>query len=129
MIVGFESAYQKTLRYRNVLFTEAAAATVLTLGVFAGIMNNANQYLVARAAPEAPDFSNGLYLTAANAGTTLGTALCGLFITAAGTRSVLAGALVFLAVGIVLVAVRLRLSDREKTSSRSLTSSELQMIG
>ena len=109
--------------------TAAAAATVLVLGVFAGIMNNANQYLVARAAPEAPDFSNGLYLTAANAGTTLGTALCGLFITVAGTRFALVGALIFLAAGMVLVAVRLRLSDREKTSSRSLTSSELQMIG
>ena len=128
MMVGFESAYQKTLRYRNVLFTEAAAATVLTLGVFAGIMNNANQYLVARAAPEAPDFSHGLYLTAANAGTTLGTALCGLFITAAGTRFALAGALVFLAAGMVLVAVRLRLSVREATGNAVLTSSGLQAL-
>ena len=85
----------------------ATAAVVTVLGVIAGIANNANQYMVSRAAPEAPDFSNGLYLTAANIGTTAGTALCGALITAAGTRASVAGAVIFVAVGVTFVAWRI----------------------
>lgn len=64
--------------------------------------------MVSRAAPEAADFSNGLYLTAANLGTTLGTSLCGAFITVAGTRASVFGAVVFLAVGVLFVLWRVR---------------------
>lgn len=85
----------------------AAAATVLVLGVVAGVANNANQFMVSRAAPEAADFSNGLYLTAANLGTTLGTSLCGAFITAAGTQFAVFGAVAFLAAGVLFVLWRL----------------------
>lgn len=84
------------------------AALTLVLGVIAGIANNANQFMVSRAAPEAADFSNGLYLTAANLGTTLGTSLCGAFITVAGTRASVFGAVVFLAVGVLFVLWRVR---------------------
>lgn len=89
----------------------ATAALVLVLGVAAGIANNANQFMVSRAAPEAPDFSNGLYLTAANLGTTLGTSLCGAFITAAGTRFAVFGAVIFLAAGVLFVLWRLKCAD------------------
>lgn len=84
------------------------AALTLVLGVVTGIANNANQFMVSRAAPEAAAFSNGLYLTAANLGTTLGTALCGAFITAAGTRASVFGAVVFLAAGVLFVLWRLK---------------------
>lgn len=84
-----------------------AAGTVLVLGVIAGIANNANQFMVSRAAPEAADFSNGLYLTAANLGTTLGTLLCGAFITAAGTQFAVFGAVSFLVAGVLFVFWRL----------------------
>ncbi len=85
----------------------ATAGLVLVLGVIAGIANNANQFMVSRAAPEAADFSNGLYLTAANLGTTLGTSLCGMFIAAAGTRAAVFGAVIFLAAGVAFVLWRL----------------------
>ena len=88
------------------------AVLVLVLGIVAGIANNANQFMVSRAAPEAADFSNGLYLTAANLGTTLGTSLCGAFITVAGTRFAVFGALIFLAAGVLFVLWRLRSARR-----------------
>lgn len=80
-----------------------AAVLAFALGVIGGIANNANQFMVSRSAPEAPDFGNGLYLTAANLGTTLGTSLCGAFITTAGTRFAVLGAIVFLVVGVLCV--------------------------
>lgn len=86
----------------------ATAALTLVLGVVAGIANNANQFMVSRAAPEAADFSNGLYLTAANLGTTLATSVCGAFITAAGARFSVFGAIVFLVIGVLFVLWRLR---------------------
>lgn len=89
-----------------------SAVVVAVLGVFVGIGNNVNQYLVSTAAPEAPDFANGLYLTAANLGITVGTPLCGLFITVAGTRFAIAGALVLLAASVALIAVRQALAKR-----------------
>ena len=85
-----------------------AAVLAFALGVIGGIANNANQFMVSRSAPEAPDFGNGLYLTAANLGTTLGTSLCGAFITTAGTRFAVLGAIVFLVVGVLCVLWRLR---------------------
>lgn len=88
------------------------AALVLVLGIVAGIANNANQFMVSRAAPEAADFSNGLYLTAANLGTTLGTSLCGAFITVAGTHFAVFGAIAFLAVGVLFVLWRVRSARR-----------------
>ncbi len=83
------------------------ALVVAVLGVVAGIANNANQYMVSRSAPEAPDFSNGLYLTAANLGTTMGTALCGAFIAQAGTQASIGGAVIFVVVGIGFIGWRI----------------------
>lgn len=88
------------------------AVLALVLGIVAGIANNANQFMVSRAAPEAADFSNGLYLTAANLGTTLGTSLCGAFITVAGTHFAVFGAIAFLAVGVLFVLWRVRSARR-----------------
>ena len=85
-----------------------AAVLAFALGVVGGIANNANQFMVSRSAPEAPDFSNCLYLTAANLGTTLGTSLCGMFITLEGTQSSVFGAVAFLVVGVLCVLWRLR---------------------
>lgn len=61
--------------------TIPTSIVILILGIFAGIANNGNQFMVSTSATEAPDFANGLFLTAANLGTTLGTAICGMFIT------------------------------------------------
>ena len=91
--------------------TVPAAILLAVLGIAAGAANTIDQYLVAHAAPEAPDFSNGLYLTAANLGTTVGTSFCGAFITALGTAQfALIGSLVFLAAGIACTVARVRIA-------------------
>jgi DHA1 family inner membrane transport protein len=95
-------------------FTVPIAIVILVLGIFAGIANNGNQFMVSTSATEAPDFANGLFLTAANLGTTLGTAICGVFITAWGTHSSPLGAVVFLIIGIISIIIRNSLMNREK---------------
>jgi predicted MFS family arabinose efflux permease len=57
-------------------------------GILAGMGGNYGQYWIASAAPEAPDFANGLFLTSANLGTTIGTAAGGILISAIGTQYV-----------------------------------------
>lgn len=86
----------------------AMAAIILVLGTLAGIASNNMQYMITDAAPEAPDFANGLYLTSANLGTTVGTALCGIFITSLGTRYSVIGTWLFLVAGIVFTFLRYR---------------------
>lgn len=82
---------------------------VIFLGAVTGWANINSQYMVSSSAPEAPDFVNGVFLTSANLGTALGTALCGLFITYMGTEYAVIGALICLAGGTVAIFVRSRL--------------------
>src|SRR5699024_12435621 len=58
-------------------------------GTLAGISANVTQYVVTSSAPAAPDLSNGIYLSAVNFGTTVGTFIGGLFITGLGSNYVL----------------------------------------
>lgn len=84
------------------------AVLLLILGILAGLASNSMQYMITDAASEAPDFANALFLTSANLGTTLGTAFCGLFITAINTRYSMFGAILFLLAGIVFIFLRNR---------------------
>ncbi|RUS65979.1 Inner membrane transport protein YdhP [Saezia sanguinis] len=84
----------------------AVTAILLPLGIAVGIANNGNQYMVSTAAPEAPEFTNGLFLTAANLGTTLGTFVCGLFISGWGAQYAILSAMLFAALGIIGIALR-----------------------
>lgn len=84
----------------------ATSAIILALGIAAGIASNGMQYMITQAAPEAPDFANGLFLTSANLGTTIGTAVCGMFITAFSTQYSIMGALLFLVAGIAFTILR-----------------------
>ena len=86
----------------------------ITAMVLAGIASNNMQYMIAEAAPEAPDFANGMFLTSANLGTTIGTAVCGAFITEMGTRYSVFGALFFLIASIVFVYLRVRVAHSQK---------------
>lgn len=86
----------------------AAAGLVLGLGVAAGFASIVGQNLIATAARRAPDLANGLFLSAANFGTALGTAFCGVFIGWMGTKAALFGTLLMLILAFVLVALRLR---------------------
>lgn len=92
----------------------AMAIIILILGILAGYAQNTMQYMITDAAPEAPDFANGLYLLSANLGTTIGAAVCGLFITYSGTRYSVFGSLLFLVISVVFVALRIRVKQSRK---------------
>jgi predicted MFS family arabinose efflux permease len=79
---------------------------ILTWGILAGAGGIINQFWIASAAPEAPDFANGLFLTSANLGTTIGTSVCGFFISGIGIQYVVFGGLLFLALSIITILLR-----------------------
>lgn len=81
---------------------------IFGLGILAGIASNNCQYMISQSAPEAPDFANGIFLTSTNLGTAVGTAFCGMFITALDTRYAVMGTLIFLVLGIVFIYLRQR---------------------
>ncbi|GIM28393.1 MFS transporter [Clostridium polyendosporum] len=87
-------------------FTVPMALITLVWGILGGAGANINQYWITSAAPEAPDFANGLFLTSANLGTTIGTSVCGLFISGIGTQYIVLGGLLFLILSIVSVLLR-----------------------
>ena len=84
----------------------AAAVLVVLLGICAGFINISGQYMIISAAREAPDFSNGLFLTAANFGTALGTMFCGIFISLQGTRAALFATCILLLASLVFTYTR-----------------------
>lgn len=90
------------------------AIIILILGILAGYAQNTMQYMITDAAPEAPDFANGLYLLSANLGTTIGAAVCGLFIIYFNTRYSVFGSLLFLVLGVVFVVLRVRARESRK---------------
>lgn len=79
---------------------------ILLWGVIAGIAANINQYVLTSAAPEAPDFANGLFLSSANIGTTIGTAVGGLFISAMGTEYVIVAGLLSIVLSVIFIFFR-----------------------
>lgn len=93
----------------------AMTVIILILGILAGYGQNTMQYMITEAAPEAPDFANGLFLLSANLGTTVGAAACGAFITFFDTRYSVIGSLLFLAASIVFVVLRIRTGQSSKT--------------
>jgi predicted MFS family arabinose efflux permease len=88
-------------------FTVPMEMITLIWGILAGgIMANINQYLIASSAPEAPDFANGLFISACNVGTTIGTAAGGLFISEMGTQYVVLVGLLSLLLGLPCIMLR-----------------------
>ena len=78
-------------------------ALVILWGILGGINGNINQYWITKAAPEAPDFANGLFLTAANIGCVLGTTIGGWFIEGWGTKYVVLAGLVLCSAAAMVV--------------------------
>jgi MFS transporter, DHA1 family, inner membrane transport protein len=87
-------------------FTVPMAIITLAWGVLAGVGANINQYWIMTSAPEAPDFANGLFLTSANLGTTIGTAVGGLFISGLGTQYVVLVGLLSVILSVMFILLR-----------------------
>lgn len=77
-------------------------------GVLAGAAGNINQYWITSALPDAPEFGNGLFLAATNLGTTIGTTLCGWFITSMGISYVILGGALLLIFSMILILWRVK---------------------
>lgn len=101
------------------------AVFCIVIGALAGINSNVNQYLITEAGPQAPEFSNGLYLTSANLGTTFGTFICGLFITAMDTRYSLYGTFIFIVIGLTAIALKIKMERQAIDQGRSKTKGEM----
>lgn len=80
---------------------------ILLWGILAGVGGNVNQYWIMSAAPEAPELANGLFLTSANLGTTIGAAVCGLFIADIGLPYLAFGGILFLILSVISISIRL----------------------
>ncbi|WP_017812271.1 MFS transporter [Paenibacillus shenyangensis] len=87
-------------------FTVPMAIITLVWGILAGLAGNINQYWITSAAPEAPDFANGLFLSSVNLGTTIGTAAGGLFISLWGTPYVISVGIISLVPSLVFILLR-----------------------
>ncbi|WP_278739842.1 MFS transporter [Paenibacillus macerans] len=97
--------------YTVLFFTGQFAVPMIITTIFwgivaGGIMTNINQYLIMSAAPQAPDFANGLFISACNVGTTVGTAVGGVFISQLGTAYVMLAGIMFLVLGFVSIFFR-----------------------
>lgn len=86
--------------------TLAMAFITFLWGILAGAAGNINQYWITSVTFDAPEFGNGLFLAATNLGTTIGTTICGLFITSMGVNYVILGGMLMLALSLVLILYR-----------------------
>ncbi|WDZ55430.1 MFS transporter [Paenibacillus polymyxa] len=87
-------------------FTIPMVIITLIWGILAGIGGNINQYWITSAAPKAPDFANGLFLSSCNIGTTIGAAIGGVFISEMGTQYVVLVGLLSLILTTVFILLR-----------------------
>ncbi|MDT0147702.1 MFS transporter [Priestia aryabhattai] len=88
--------------------------TILVWGFLFAIGNNVSQYWITSAAPEAPDFSNGLFLSFSNLGVTIGTAVGGLFVSGMGVQYIVLGGMLFLILSLVSILIRKYMFDFKK---------------
>ncbi|MBA1393814.1 MFS transporter, partial [Lactobacillus sp. XV13L] len=79
---------------------------IMVIGVFSGMTQNLNQYIMNDTLASTPDLANGLFITGANLGTTLGSMVCGQFIIRWGTVSSLFATIFFLIMGIVVIWIQ-----------------------
>jgi predicted MFS family arabinose efflux permease len=75
-------------------------------GTIAGISANITQYVITSSAPDAPDLSNGIFLSAVNSGTTIGTFIGGIFITTLGSNYVIVVGILACAINILFILIR-----------------------
>ncbi|MDN4525746.1 MFS transporter [Fictibacillus fluitans] len=87
-------------------FTVPMAIVTFIWGILAGVGANINQYLLSTAAPEAPDFANGLFLSSCNIGATFGAAMGGLFITEMGIQYVVMAGILSLVLSVAAIFLR-----------------------
>ncbi|MBM7656312.1 MFS transporter [Neobacillus cucumis] len=89
---------------------------VMIWGILFSLGNNLNQYWIISAAPEAPDFANGLFLSCGNLGITIGTGVGGLFISGMGIKYVVVDGFLFLLLSLLAILLRSYMQSPAKNS-------------
>ncbi|WP_028328563.1 MFS transporter [Brachyspira alvinipulli] len=79
-------------------------------GMVYGMGNNIQQYWITSALPQAPEFSNGLFISFGNLGITIGTSVGGLFISNIGIKNITLCGIMFLILTFISVIIRLAMS-------------------
>ncbi|MDQ1234176.1 DHA1 family inner membrane transport protein [Paenibacillus sp. SORGH_AS306] len=101
--------------------TLAIMMITLVWGILVGgMMANINQYLIATTAPEAPDFANGLFISACNLGTTIGAAGGGLLLAGFNTSYIVFVGILSLIISLVVLLFRNAISKNDKLTAVSL---------
>ncbi len=81
-------------------------ALMIVWGLLAGIGNDISQYWMVSAAPDAPEFANGIFLSMGNVGVTLGTTIAGAVVLGMGVQYVMLAAIVVMMVDLALIFLR-----------------------
>ena len=75
-------------------------------GLLAGIGNDISQYWMVSAAPQAPEFANGIFLSMGNVGVTIGTTIAGAVVLSMGVQYVMLAAIAVLILDLILLFIR-----------------------
>ncbi|ADG72903.1 MFS transporter [Brachyspira murdochii] len=81
-------------------------------GIVYGMGNNIQQYWITSAIPQAPEFSNGLFISFGNLGITIGTSLGGLFITNTTINNLPICGIIFLILTFISIIIRLLIDKK-----------------
>ena len=87
-------------------YTIPTIAIMFVWGLLAGIGNDISQYWMVSAAPDAPEFANGIFLSMGNVGVTLGTTVAGLVVMSWGVQYVMIAAIFVLFIDLILLFTR-----------------------
>lgn len=98
-------------------FTIPMTIIIALWGVLFTLGLNISQYWITSSAPEAPEFANGLFVSFANLGVTVGTLIGGMFIASMGTHHVVWSGILFLALGFVTIMLRTSLGSKKARSN------------
>ncbi|WP_297204422.1 MFS transporter [uncultured Brachyspira sp.] len=85
-------------------------ALAFVWGMVYGMGNNIQQYWITSALPQAPEFSNGLFISFGNLGITIGTSIGGLFISKIGIKNIILCGIMFLILTFISVVIRLAIN-------------------
>lgn len=87
-------------------FSLVSFVLLTLLGVFAGLLNSGSHFMLLEHASRAKEFANGLFISTANIGTSLGVVVCGLFISLEGSRFSVFGAISFIILAMIMIVLR-----------------------
>lgn len=99
------------------IFTEAQNALflsiiILILGILAGLMNNGVHFMITQPFPKQAEFTNGIFLSVANIGLSLGAFICGFIADVFSLKMIAISACMLIILGLLGIVLRLRIGTK-----------------